>query len=140
MFDAHVLMLMREVLVRFHEANRSGVSDGLERFLVPAAHEPVGAKDLAHLEVPNVDWRYFGNESRQLARRRVVLGTDKVGSCKIGAGGKAFTEHSDDVGFGCSVAPYGVADDVVVEDAKNGDLPRGERVRVVIRAPQAELF
>ncbi len=62
--DAHVLMLMREVFVGLHETNGGGVSDGLERLLVAAAHEAIGAKDLAHAQIRNVHGSHFGDEAR----------------------------------------------------------------------------
>ena len=49
---AHVLMLMREVLVRFDEATRRRIPGVLKRFLIAAAQEPIGAEDLAHLKSP----------------------------------------------------------------------------------------
>ncbi len=48
---ADVLMLVREVLVRFDEADGGRIPGGLERLLISAAHEAVGAKNLPYREI-----------------------------------------------------------------------------------------
>ena len=93
--DAHVLMLMREVFVRFDETNGGRVPGGLKRLLIAAAHEAIGAKNLTHAQARHVDGNDFGDESRELARRRVVLRPDEVDAREIRAGGKRFAEHAD---------------------------------------------
>ena len=133
-------MLMREIFVRFDEANRCRVTGVLERFLIAPAEETIGAEDLAYGEVGHVRGHDLGNEAREFARGRVVLRADQVHALKRRACRQRLAEDANDVRFAEAVAAGRVADDVVVEYRQNRRVQGRLFAREVVGTPQPELF
>src|SRR5580692_5237516 len=133
-------MLMGEVLMRFDKTHGGRVSDGLERLLIAAAQEAVGAKNLPHRKVGNVDRHDLRDEARELARRRVALAANEVDALDLGSGWERLTEDANYAGLGGSVTADGVSDDVVIEHCQHRRMRSRQFVGVMVAAPQAQLF